>query len=83
MKIIMVCPKCNEGTITKIKFKRNGKQAHLCNLCEALWLEGENINSNSSHTLKSYSQSEDIEYAIDELEEKDQDHQPAGNKYIR
>ncbi len=79
----MVCPKCNEGTIIKIKFKRNGRQAHLCYLCEALWFEGENINSNSGHTLKLYSQTEEIEYAIDELEEKDQDHQPARNKNYR
>lgn len=79
----MVCPKCNEGTLTKIKFKKNCRPAHLCNLCEALWLEGENVKFNTGHTLKLYSQTDDAEYSIDELEEKDQDHQPARNKNYR
>lgn len=71
----MICPKCSEGTITKIKFKKTGRQAHLCNLCGGLWFEKENIKSNTGHTLESYSQTEDIEYAFEDLSEKDQDHQ--------
>ncbi len=72
----MICPKCDEGTIIKIKFKKTGRQAHLCDLCGGLWFEEENIKFNTGHTLESYSRKEDTEYAIDELQEKDQDHQP-------
>lgn len=76
----MICPKCDEGTIVKIRFKKNGRPAYLCDVCGTLWFEGENIKFNTGHTLDSYSQTQDIEYEIEELQEKDQDHQPARNK---
>lgn len=71
----MNCPKCQEGTIDKIIFKKNGEGAYVCDLCESLWLEGEDIGT-ISHTLNSFSQSEDLGYSIDGTREKDQDHQP-------
>lgn len=76
----MICPKCNEGTITKIKFKKTGRLAYLCDVCGTLWFEGESIKFNTGHTLEAYSQVEGREYTIEELEEKDQNHQPARYK---
>lgn len=72
----MTCPKCEEGTIVSITFKRTGRYAYLCDSCEALWLEGEDINVSTGHTLESYSQGQGSEYTIEELQEQDQDHQP-------
>ena len=63
----------------RIIFKKNNKPAHVCDFCDSLWLEGEDIGSVSSHTLSSFSQSEDLGYTIDEVYEKDQDHQPIRN----
>ena len=72
----MTCPKCEEGTIKEIVFKKDGKKGSLCDYCDALWLEGETIGIMSSHTLRSFSNSEDLEYTIEEINEKDQDLQP-------
>ena len=72
----MVCPKCEEGNITKIKFKKSGKIAFLCEVCNALWFEEEHIDLTTGHTLTSYSQSEDIGYTVEELREEDFEHQP-------
>lgn len=72
----MTCPKCEEGIIEKIKFKKDGSIAFLCDSCESLWLENENISVKSIHTLSSFSKDQDIEYTIEKLSEKDQDHEP-------
>lgn len=72
----MNCPKCEQGTIDKIIFKKSNKGAYVCDFCEALWLEGENIGITSNHTLGSFSQDEDLGYAIADASGKDQDHQP-------
>lgn len=72
----MICPKCEEGTIVKIRFKTNGRFAFLCDFCDALWFEGEDINIATNHTLRSFTQEQELEYSIEEINEKDQDHQP-------
>lgn len=71
----MVCPKCEEGTIVKVKLKKNGKVAYLCDFCERMWFEGEDIDKDAGHTLGSH-QNGEREYTIGELEEKDQNHKP-------
>ena len=76
----MVCPKCEEGEIKKIKFKETGMIGFLCDYCDALWLEGERIAVTSNRTLRSYTRDEDLEYSIEELDEKDQEHQPLTTK---
>ena len=72
----MVCPKCDEGNIIKIKFKQSGKIAFLCDFCKTLWLEGERIDLATGHTLETYSQKEDMGYTIEELRKEDFEHQP-------
>lgn len=77
----MNCPKCEKGTIDKIVFKKSNKGAYVCDYCEALWLEGEDIGIKSNHTLSSFSQDEDLGYTIADASKKDQDHQPARKIY--
>lgn len=72
----MVCPKCEEETIFKIRFKKSGKIAYLCECCEALWFEDEGISLENAHTLESFLQKEDADYEPEELAEKDQDSKP-------
>lgn len=72
----MICPKCEEGRINKIVFKESGKKGSLCDFCDALWFEGEIIGITSNHTLASFSKGQDLEYGIEEINEKEQEHQP-------
>lgn len=72
----MTCPKCEEGNIIRIKFKDSGRIAFLCDVCEALWFKKGQIDLGTKHTLKSYSQEEDLGYSIEELREEDIEHQP-------
>jgi len=70
----MKCPKCDEGTLVRIKFKTSGSLAKLCSYCDALWFDREMISATSGHTLHAYSQGKEHEF--DELNDQDQDHQP-------
>lgn len=71
----MTCPKCEEGNVQKIKFKNTGKKAFLCDFCQALWFDGENITNNTTHTMRSFSQGENMEYNVEYSDDKDQEHQ--------
>lgn len=73
----MRCPVCEIGTVVRIYFKRNKKLARLCDCCEALWEEGEDIGGNTNHTLHSYAHGDEYEYLVDDLEDNDYEHQPA------
>lgn len=73
----MKCPKCDEGTIVRIRFRENGNLAFLCDFCDSLWLDGEDINFNTGHTLHAYTHGDQMEYIVEDIEEKDQEHQPA------
>ncbi|MDO8583039.1 MAG: hypothetical protein Q7R51_00730 [bacterium] len=73
----MNCPKCEKGTIDRIIFKKSNKGANVCDYCESLWFEDEDIGIASGHALSSFSEDEDLGYTIEEINEKDQDHQPA------
>lgn len=72
---IMQCPVCENGEIKKIIFKKTQKKAQLCDICGALWFEGELVTSAFPRTIVEYSQDQDIAYVFEELDEKDQDHQ--------
>lgn len=73
----MKCPKCEEGIITKIKFKKTEKIAYLCDFCETVWTEGEDINFNTGHALRSHTEGRDLAYTVEAAGEKDQEHTPA------
>jgi hypothetical protein len=68
----MTCPKCEEGTIKKITFKKSGEDALFCNACETVWLANENILSNSGHLLDALTKDGDMEYTFT-LDEKSDD----------
>ena len=72
----MICPKCDEGKMTRVRFKTTERNAYLCDLCEALWFVGEEIGITTAHTLSAH-RGEDVEYSLDENEDKDQEHRSA------
>ncbi|MBP7832211.1 MAG: hypothetical protein KA035_00350 [Candidatus Levybacteria bacterium] len=49
---IMTCPKCNEEAIIPIRFKMTGKKAYLCENCETVWFEGEEIKVETGRLLE-------------------------------
>jgi len=68
----MTCPKCEEGTIKKITFKKNGENALFCSHCETVWLADESILANSGHLLNALTKDGDMDYifTLDENPEK-------------
>lgn len=72
----MKCPKCEEGNIIKVVFKKSGDNGLLCDRCEALWFDGETINADSAHKFRSFSEGLDREQVLEEFDEEDQDHSP-------
>ena len=79
----MICPKCEEGEIIKIRFLYNGTIAFLCRFCDTLWFDREHIDAITGHDFNAFSQDQDFEYTVEELAEKDQDHQPVRDPRIR
>lgn len=70
----MKCPKCEEGTLVKLKFKTSNKTASRCTFCDALWFDNELISPTTGHTLRGFTQGEEDEF--EELDDQDQDHRP-------
>lgn len=69
----MVCPKCGEETLNRIKFKHTGKEAYLCRLCATVWSVGEDINMISGHLLQDYILGEAAEFVFEEVGEKEKE----------
>lgn len=69
----MFCPKCNEGIVIRIQFKRTYEPANMCNECRTVWFEGESISSSSGMPLEMYSQENGYEYTIEEIDREDFD----------
>lgn len=70
----MRCPKCDEGTIKKISFKDISKTAYICDFCDSMWFENEQIEFDTGRIFSSISGNKDLEYSVNELSEKDQNH---------
>jgi hypothetical protein len=70
----MKCPKCEEGTLGKIKFKAGGKTAHLCSFCDGLWFENERISETTGRSLRTYTNEMMQEY--EDCDDQDEDHRP-------
>jgi hypothetical protein len=74
----MRCPKCEEGELVKIRFRKTNEVAYLCDFCNRFWFIGEMIGSETpGHAIKSYTAGDSIEYVVLESDEKDQEHKPA------
>ncbi|HVZ58589.1 MAG TPA: hypothetical protein VG935_02450 [Patescibacteria group bacterium] len=43
-------------------------------MCQAFWLEGDVVSSQSAHFLPSFASGQDKEYTLEEAEDKDQEH---------
>ncbi|MBP9718911.1 MAG: hypothetical protein KBD46_00385 [Candidatus Levybacteria bacterium] len=69
----MKCPKCERGIVRKVTLKDKGQVAFLCNFCEMLWLEGEEIKENTGHPLDILTQGNAIEYTLEPTIENDPD----------
>lgn len=71
----MQCVKCDEGELKKIVFKKTRKNAYVCDYCSTFWMEDELIRYDTGHALDPYRPGDDYEYAVQELETVDEDHQ--------
>ncbi|HET9946611.1 MAG TPA: hypothetical protein VFQ63_00970 [Patescibacteria group bacterium] len=67
----MICPKCEEGELQKIQFKKGKKGAYLCSVCDTFWFDDELIASSTGHDFELYSQEEEQPYSLDEVGEED------------
>ena len=71
----MKCPKCEEGKLCKIQFKKNKKSAYLCDVCESFWYTDEQICLETGHVLESYAEGCDPEDTFVYLDAIDMDRQ--------
>ncbi len=69
----MHCPKCEEGTINKILFKKNNQSGFLCDFCGAVWPEGEEINAHTGYMISSLTKDDGMEYTFVDANEHGQD----------
>lgn len=79
---IMQCVKCEEGELQKIKFNKTGKIGYVCTFCRTFWIKGELITYNTGHALDPYHPGDEDEYAVQELNQTDEDHQQVKNTRI-
>ena len=69
----MRCPKCEEGTLMKIKFNATGKTAYLCDVCRTYWLTTEHIESQAGHILDENAQEFTMPETFSYLKEEDKE----------
>ena len=70
----MKCPRCEEGTIKKVNFKRDNKNGYICDFCATVWLDNENITAQNGHPYDAVNHGGFMEYSLEESEELDQEH---------
>lgn len=64
----MTCPKCEEGTLNKILFKKSQQAGLLCELCGAVWFEHENVKATTGHYIRSLTINGDMDYTFVDTE---------------
>lgn len=69
----MTCPKCEEGKIKKILFKKDNRIGFLCDFCGAVWIEGENIKLTSGHVIESLKKDDEMEYTFVDIDKEDEE----------
>lgn len=67
----MKCPKCERGIVRKVRLKDKGQAAFLCNFCEMLWLEEEEVKENTGHPHDILTKGNAITYIIEPIEDRD------------
>lgn len=71
----MICPKCEEGTLKKVAFKKDKKIGFLCETCGALWFETEKIHATTGNTIQAHTKDNEMEYTFVDIDETDEDAQ--------
>jgi len=67
----MKCPKCEIGKIIPIIFKADGEKGRLCDYCETMWLENQEVKKNTGQYIDGIMKGSGIEYVLDEAEDYD------------
>lgn len=68
----MLCPKCEEGDITKIVFKKNKQYASLCEFCGTVWFNDELIHEATGHSIQSVTGDGGIDYTFEDVDKDDE-----------
>lgn len=68
----MQCPKCEEGTISKIIFKKTNIKGSLCDLCGAVWDENEIVSNKSGTMIQLLKKDGGMDYTFVDADEKDE-----------
>ncbi len=50
----MICPKCNEGVVTKVIMKAVDEIAYVCEYCDTIWFENDKITTSTGRPLELY-----------------------------
>ncbi len=70
----MICPKCEEGELTKIHFTKSGKAALLCEVCGTVWFDGEEVKEQTGHMIESLTLDDGMEYTfVDPAEDEEEE----------
>ena len=64
----MKCPKCEEGTLIRIYFKKRGEEGIQCEFCGTVWLEEESVRENTGHPIQTLTNDGDTEYTFTDTE---------------
>jgi hypothetical protein len=70
----MRCPKCEVGTITHAILKMTGEPVALCDYCEIMWFDGEDIGLKTGRPYDSLNRRNSFEYELDVADETEQSH---------
>jgi hypothetical protein len=54
------CPRCNQGWCRRVVFRQTGATAYVCEECEALWRDIEDVGRVRWEQLDDYLKSENI-----------------------
>jgi len=68
--------------LSKIRFKKNGKIAYLCDTCETFWYADEHISVLSGKLMTDNKGEMEVTEEFEDIEEKDQDHKTEGEEVI-
>ncbi|HSA83968.1 MAG TPA: hypothetical protein VLF20_03710 [Patescibacteria group bacterium] len=68
----MKCPRCEEGILETIKFRKIAKLAKRCSFCHVVWFADERIVATTGHVIRFAVE----ETELDEYSDVDQDHLP-------
>lgn len=66
----MKCPKCEEGTLSRVYFKKRNEEGIQCDFCGTVWLEDESVRANTGHPIQALTHDEDMEYTLVDDDER-------------